>query len=149
MEITSSSGEIIKISKAEGKLSWSLYSKLLAECLKHDIKLNDIFDQGFKKLKSLGSDVDIKDLSEQEIPSELLDKMLQVFMIVSSSDEIRSLFVKCVERSMFGNNKITEDILNENPEDYNLIFFACLRVNILPFFLGIKGLLSNIFNSGT
>lgn len=149
IEITGSTGEIIKLEKAEGKLAWELYSKLLSECLKHNIKLTDIFDEIFSKFKDASKkESDLKDVLQEDIPSELLDKVFQIFMIVSSSEEIRNLFIRCIQRSRYGDNRITEEILNNNPEDYNLIFFVCLKENVLPFFLGIRGLLSNIFKGG-
>ncbi len=145
LELENDSGKIIKIEKAQGKIAWSLYSKLLSECLKHNIKLADTFDEIFKKIKS----GDAKATLAEEIPSELIEKLLQIFMVVGSSDEIRGLFVKCCERSLYGDSRITEDLLNENPQDYNLIFFACLKVNVLPFFFGIKGLVSSLLSSKT
>lgn len=149
LEITGVTGEVIKLEKAEGKISWELYSKLLAECLKHNIKLTDVFDEIFGKFKGASKkEANITDMLQEDIPSELIDKLLQIFMIVSSSEEIRSLFIKSIERSLYGNNRLTEEVLNNNPEDYNLIFFACLKENVLPFFLGIRGLLSNLFKTG-
>lgn len=148
LELTGVSGEEIKIEKAEGKLAWRLYSKLLSECLKNDIDITNAFDEIFNKVKDSSKKGGIENLLKEDIPSSLIDKLLQIFMIVASSEEIRDLFIKCVQRSLYGNNRITEEILDNNPEDYNLIFFACIKQNVLPFFLGIKGLASNILGKG-
>ena len=147
IEFNSISGELIKLEKAEGKAAWRLYSKLLDECLKRDIKLGSIFDDLFNKFKQASKEKKTKELLEEDIPIELIEKLLQAFMVVSSSEEIRDLFIKCVQKGLYGNNRITEDLLNDHPEDYNLIFFACLKENVLPFFLGIKGLMLNLTGS--
>ncbi len=143
IEIKGSEGAIIKLNKPEGKLGWTLYSMLLAECLKQDIKLGKIFDEFFKVVKS-GDIKDVKELNSLDIPPTLVDEALKAFMIIGSSEQIRSILIECLKRSLYNDIKITEEILDEHPEDYNLIFFQVLKEYTLPFFLGIKGLLSNI-----
>lgn len=149
MELEASKGKV-HITKAEGSESWKLYSALLKECLKEDIKLTDVFNELFSKLK----EGDVQKFLQEEIPVELIDKLLQIFMVIGSSDEIRRLFLECAKKSFYtfedgSQEGINEALLNKMPEDYNLIFFACLKENVLPFFLGIKGLLSNLFSSKT
>lgn len=142
IEIKGSKG-LIKLDNPEGNLGWQLYSALMAECLKQDIKLGKIFDEVFGVYKK-GNIKSLSDLSNLDVPQTLIDEALKAFMIIASSQNIRLLFIQCLKRSLYGDNKITEEILNEHPEDYNLIFFHVLKEYTLPFFLGIKGLLSII-----
>ncbi len=143
IEIKGSKG-LIKLSPAEGKIGWELYSALLKECLKQDIKLGKIFDEVFKIIKS-GDIKDIKSLTGLDIPQTLIDEALKAFMIIASSDDIRAILIRCLERSLYDNVTITEEILDKHPEDYNLIFFHVLKEYTLPFFFGIKGLISSLF----
>jgi len=143
IEIKGSKG-LIKLSPAEGKIGWELYSALLKECLKQDIKLGKIFDEVFKIIKS-GDIKDIKSLTGLDIPQTLIDEALKAFMIIASSDDIREILIRCLKRSLYANITITEEVLDNHPEDYNLIFFYVLKEYTLPFFFGIKGLISSIF----
>lgn len=142
IEFKGSNDVIIKLSPAEGKTGWKLYSLLLAECLKQDIKLGKIAGELLKTIKD-GDVKDVKSLVDLDIPEALIDEALKAFMIISSSEQIRIILIDCLKRSLYGDHKITEDILNENPEDYNLIFFQVLKEYVLPFFLGIRGLISS------
>ncbi len=143
IEIKGSKG-LIKLSPAEGKIGWELYSALLKECLKQDIKLGKIFDEVFKIIKS-GDIKDIKSLTGLDIPQTLIDEALKAFMIIASSDDIREILIGCLRASLYDNIKITEEVLDNHPEDYNLIFFHVLKEYTLPFFFGIKGLISSLF----
>jgi len=143
IEIQGSKG-LIKLSPAEGKIGWELYSVLLKECLKQDIKLGKIFDEVFKIIKS-GDIKDVKSLTGLDLPQTLIDEALKAFMIIASSDEIRAILIRCLKRSLYDGANITEEVLNKHPEDYNLIFFHVLKEYTLPFFFGIRGLISSIF----
>jgi hypothetical protein len=77
------------------------------------------------------------------IKSGAIDSIVQAILAADSSVEVEGALFKCLERCLYGNNKITRDTFEpvEAREDYYEIVIACLKVNLLPFF---KPLLSKL-----
>jgi hypothetical protein len=89
------------------------------------------------------SDIDISSIDFNDIKSGAIDSIVQAILAADSSVEVEGALFKCLERCLYGNNKITRDTFEpvEAREDYYEIVIACLKVNLLPFF---KPLLSKL-----
>lgn len=90
-----------------------------------------------KELLKVGFDIKKIDLSK-EIN---FDSIKNLFLTIDSSEEVQKAAFKCLEKCLYGHEKITMATFDdaEIREYYYDILIECIKVNISPF---IKGLVS-------
>lgn len=102
---------------------------------------------GFDDACDLKDIVELK-LAEADIKIETLDVanldigfLVAAILKVDGSKEFRARVFKCLERSLYNDEKITKDTFEpvENRGDYYPIVIECLKVNVLPFFYPLLG----------
>lgn len=103
----------------------------------------------FKELATDGFELDMskfKDDAKIEDMDIDVAKILKVAMKVDSSPHVFAAILLCLEKCSYGGVKITSDTFEPDAarEDYYEIVFACMKVNLSPFFKGLLSKLSGI-----
>lgn len=86
------------------------------------------------------SGLDLKNITGDTDISELLSPLLSGVLAVDSSEKVYGALFACLARCSYNGEKITEDIFDrsEARADYYPIVLECAKVNILPFFEGLR-----------
>ena len=94
-----------------------------------------------------GASLDLSQLSmEAEVDGSILGKLLDGFLSLVISVEVRDALFKCAERALYGNDKINADFFE--PEDkrelYYPIMTEVLKTNLGPFIKGLGSMFSGL-----
>ena len=82
------------------------------------------------------SGIDISSVDIGNLKAEAISSMVEAVLSVDSSDKVEDAIFKCLARCTYGGEKITRGVFEpvEVRENYYEIIFACLKVNLAPFF---------------
>lgn len=122
-EFTSQTGKEVRIAPASFKEAMKLKSLVEKSLAENGINLTKIQDK--------------------ELTEFLKGDLLKSLLAVDSSIELHDQVIKCLEKSLYDNEKITVTTFDDLDAraDYYEILVICLKVNLLPFFRTLLSLL--------
>ena len=109
--------------------------------LKQGIKLQDLIG----KIPQI-SEVNLsEELDESKLA--LFDGVLQIFLTIDSDEEVYKQIFNCLDQSIYReanskDNRLNEQIIQNHDlrDHYYSICIACIKLNVLPFFFGLRSL---------
>ena len=126
-----STGASVIINPADFKSAMALKGSIAGELAAGNLKLD-----GLTK-----GDLDVQNLMNLDM--SVIEPLLQTLFSIDSSEKVNDAIFACLTKCLYNGEKITEATFDnvEAREDYYLIVFECLKVNLTPFF---KGLVSKL-----
>lgn len=127
-------GKTLKIETANFEDACNLNSLICKELLDCDISISLVIRE---VAVHFGKEKDLKDLTFSDLMSvpAVLEIFSRVFLSLIASKQVRDSIFKCLERSLYADERITKERFNdpEARKDYLFIVKKCLEVNILCF----------------
>jgi len=126
MEITTQSGAQVKINVADFLSSMQL-KKSVVQAVKE-------------------SDINLAHIDLDNLTAGAIEPIVQGILSVDSSDKVEEALFKCLGRCTYNGEKISRDTFEptESRGDYYEIVIACLKENLLPFFLPLFSKLTRL-----
>ena len=135
MEFTSiKTNKKIVINEASFKTASKMLRFTLKK-IKENNKLGDLFSQDI-------SANSFKDINVDELKNNIdLSAIIEFVSDFASDEELENIIFEALDRSIYGNERITISLFDTNPEyrqDYFIICFNALKVNLMPFFASLS-----------